>query len=64
MTTKTTHTITVEIDVQAPTKYKAKSLVQDYLKMAEKEFAIENRIITWEITTEPNCSGCGNHHQE
>lgn len=62
MNKTTTHTIKVEIDVQASTKDKAKSLVQDYLKMAEKEFAIENRIITWEVIEEPNCFGCGNHN--
>ena len=59
-----THTISVEFDVSAPNKEKATKLLEDYLVMAAKEFAIEQRIITWQTITEPNCSGCGNHHQE
>ena len=59
-----THTILIEFDVSAPNKEKAMKLLEDYLVMAAKEFAIEQRIITWQTTTESNCGGCGNHHPQ
>ena len=59
-----TQTISVEFDVSAPNKEKAMKLLEDYLVMAAKEFAIEQRIITWQTTTESSCGGCGNHHPQ
>ena len=50
-----THTISVEFDVSAPNKEKAMKLLEDYLVMAAKEFAIEQRIITWDTVLEPCC---------
>ena len=62
MDSKTTHTFKVEFDVVASTEEKANKSLHDFLSMSAKEFAIENRIIAWEITKESNCSGCGNHN--
>ncbi len=59
-----THTISVEFDVSAPNKEKAMKLLEDYLVMAAKEFAIEQRIITWQTITESSCGGCGNHNPQ
>ena len=59
-----THTISVEFDVSAPNKEKATKLLEDYLVMAAKEFAIEQRIITWQTITEPNCSGYRNDYPQ
>ncbi len=50
-----THTIRIEFDVSAPNKEKAMKLLEDYLVMAAKEFAIEQRIITWDTVLEPCC---------
>lgn len=54
MNTKTTHTFKVEFDVVASTEEKANKSLHDFLSMSAKEFAIENRIIAWEITKEPD----------
>lgn len=50
MNTKTTYTFKVEFDIIASNKEKANKSLHDFLSMSVKEFAIENRIIAWEIT--------------
>ena len=59
-----THTISVEFDVSAPNKEKAMKLLEDYLVMAAKEFAIEQRIITWQTITESCSFGCRDNHPQ
>jgi len=59
--------IPINISVETTTEEKAEKFVFDFLKMATKEFGVEQRIINWEyfeFLPEESCSrGCGNNHQ-
>ena len=59
--------IPINISVEAKTEEKAEQFVFDFLKMATKEFGVEQKIINWEyfefVPKESCCSGCGNHNE-
>jgi len=63
-----TFDIPINISVEATTEEKAEKFVFDFLKMATKEFGVEQKIINWEyfefIPKESHCSGCGNYDQQ
>ena len=62
-----TFDIPINISVEATTEEKAEKFVFDFLKMATKEFGVEQKIINWEyfefLPKESSCAGCGNYDQ-
>ena len=60
-----TFDIPINIKVLAKDEKTAERFVFDFLKMATKEFGVEQRIVDWsyfEFLTEESCSsGCGIH---
>ena len=59
--------IPINISVEAKTEEKAEQFVFDFLKMATKEFGVEQKIINWEyfefVSKESICTGCGKHNE-
>lgn len=59
--------IPINISVEAKTEEKAEQFVFDFLKMATKEFGVEQKIINWEyfefLSKKSSCAGCGNHNE-
>ena len=59
--------IPINISVEATTEEKAEKFVFDFLKMATKEFGVEQKIINWEyfefLPEKSSCTGCGNHNE-
>ena len=59
--------IPINISVEAKTEEKAEQFVFDFLKMATKEFGVEQKIINWDyfefLPKESSCTGCGNHNE-
>jgi len=59
--------IPINIAVEAKTEEKAEQFVFDFLKMATKEFGVEQKIINWEyfefLPEKSSCTGCGNHNE-
>lgn len=60
-----TFDIPINIKVEAKDEQHAEKFVFDFLKMATKEFGVEQKIVDWQYfeftTEESSCSGCGNH---
>ena len=60
--------IPINISVEATTEEKAEKFVFDFLKMATKEFGVEQKIVDWQyfefLEKESSCPGCGNHNIE
>ena len=58
--------IPINISVEAKTEEKAEQFVFDFLKMATKEFGVEQKIVDWQyfefLEKESSCPGCGNHN--
>ena len=58
--------IPINISVETTTEEKAEKFVFDFLKMATKEFGVEQKIVDWQyfefLEKESSCSGCGNHN--
>jgi len=59
--------IPINISVEAKTEEKAEQFVFDFLKMATKEFGVEQKIINWDyfefLPEGSSCIGCGNHNE-
>lgn len=57
--------IPINITVQAKDEQAAEKFVFDFLKMATKEFGVEQKVVDWQyfefLTKESSCPGCGNH---
>lgn len=57
--------IPINIKVQAKDEQAAEKFVFDFLKMATKEFGVEQKVVDWQYfefpIEESNCTGCGNH---
>ena len=60
--------IPINISVEATTEEKAEQFVFDFLKMATKEFGVEQKIINWDyfefLPEGSYSSGCRNHNQQ
>ena len=60
--------IPINISVEAKTEEKAEQFVFDFLKMATKEFGVEQKIVDWQyfefLEKESSCPGCRNHNIE
>ena len=60
-----TFDIPINIKVQAKDEIAAEKFVFDFLKMATKEFGVEQKVVDWQyfefLAEESNCTGCGNH---
>ncbi len=63
-----TFDIPINIKVQAKDEQAAEKFVFDFLKMATKEFGVEQKIVDWQyfefLEEESSCPGCGNHNIE
>jgi len=61
-----TFNIPINIKVLAKDENTAEKFVFDFLKMATKEFGVEQRIVDWSyfefLIEEPCSSGCGIHN--
>jgi len=61
-----TFNIPINIKVQAKDEQAAEKFVFDFLKMATKEFGVEQKIVDWQyfefLEEESSCSGCGNNN--
>lgn len=59
--------IPINISVEAKTEEKAEQFVFDFLKMATKEFGVEQKIINWDyfefLPEGSSCTGCGKHNE-
>ena len=57
--------IPINIKVQAKDEQAAEKFVFDFLKMATKEFGVEQKVVDWQyfefLTEGFSCTGCGNH---
>ena len=60
-----TFDIPINIKVQAKDEQAAEKFVFDFLKMATKEFGVEQKVVDWQyfkfLTEGFSCTGCGNH---
>lgn len=60
-----TFDIPINIKVQAKDEQAAEKFVFDFLKMATKEFGVEQKVVDWQYfefpIEESSCTGCGNH---
>ncbi len=60
-----TFDIPINIKVQAKDEQAAEKFVFDFLKMATKEFGVEQKVVDWQyfefLIEESSCTGCGNH---
>lgn len=59
--------IPINIKVEAKNEKTAEKFVFDFLKMATKEFGVEQKIVDWQYfeftDEESSCSGCGNYNK-
>jgi hypothetical protein len=57
--------IPINIKVQAKDEQAAEKFVFDFLKMATKEFGVEQKVVDWQYfefpIEESSCTRCGNH---
>ena len=57
--------IPINIKVQAKDEQAAEKFVFDFLKMATKEFGVEQKVVDWQyfefLDEKSSCTGCGNH---
>ena len=59
-----TFDIPINITVQAKDEQAAEKFVFDFLKMATKEFGVEQKVVDWQyfefLAKESSCIGCSN----
>lgn len=62
-----TFDIPINFKVSTTNEAKAEKLVFDFLKLAMKEFGVEQQIVDFEyfefVAKESGCSGCGDIHK-